>query len=97
MALSQQNLERHVQVTLPHILAIPAMIASTDLIVTVATRIANRFAKDYNLQMFSPPIALAGFDISMAWHQSTNNDKAIQWLRSELISIGQIIATGVQV
>ncbi|MGK7875594.1 MAG: LysR family transcriptional regulator [Xenococcaceae cyanobacterium] len=91
IALAQQELQRHVRVTLPHILAIPAVIASTDLIVTLATRIANRLATDYALKTFPPPIALDGFDIGMAWQNCMANDPAIQWLRGELMSIGQRI------
>ena len=87
IALSQQNKQRQVQATVPHILAIPAMIAATDLIVTVATRIANRFATDYRLQTFPPPISLDGFDVAMAWPHRMDNDPATQWLRSEITAI----------
>ncbi len=90
--LAQQGLQRHVGVTLPHVLAIPAAIASTDLIVTLATRIADRFAADYALKAFSPPIDLASFEIAMAWPNRMTNNPAIQWLRSELRNIGQAIS-----
>jgi DNA-binding transcriptional LysR family regulator len=91
--LSQQGLQRYVGVTLPHVLAIPAVIASTDLIVTLATRIAKHLATDYALKTFLPPIALDGFDIAMAWSNRMTNDLAIQWLRCELREIGQAIVT----
>lgn len=91
--LSQQGLHRHVGVTLPHVLAIPALIASTDLIVTLATRIAKHLATDYALKTFSPPILLDSFEIVMAWSNRMTNDIAIQWLRSELREIGQEIVT----
>ncbi len=91
--LSQQGLQRYVGVTLPHVLAIPAVIASTDLIVTLATRIANRFATDYGLKTFPPPIALDSFEIAMAWSNRMDNNLAIQWLRRELMEFGQAIST----
>lgn len=84
VALSQQGLQRHVGVTLPHVLAIPASIASTDLIVTLATRIAKHFATEYALKTFMPPISLDSFEIAMSWSSRMSNDMAIQWLRSEL-------------
>lgn len=90
--LSQQGLQRYVGVTLPHILAIPAVIASTDLIVTLATRIANRFATDYALKTFPPPIVLDSFEIAMAWSNRMDNNLAIQWLRRELMEFGQAIS-----
>jgi DNA-binding transcriptional LysR family regulator len=91
--LLEQGFQRHVGVTLPHILAIPAVIASTDLIVTIASRIANHFATDYSLKTFSPPIALDSFEIAMAWPSRMTHDSAIQWLRNELIEIGQAIVS----
>ena len=91
LVLEKQNLQRHVRVTLPHVLAVPAMIASTDLVVTVATRIADRFATDYNLKAFVPPISLDGFDVAMAWQPRMTDDRAIQWLRNELVAVAQTI------
>jgi DNA-binding transcriptional LysR family regulator len=89
--LSQQGLQRHVGITLPHVLAIPALIASTDAIVTLATRIAKHFETDYALKTFSPPIALDSFKIVMAWPNRMTNNLDIQWLRNELREIGRAI------
>lgn len=91
MALAKHNQQRHVQITLPHILAIPAVIASTDLVVTIASRIANRLTLDYALTTFPPPISLDGFDLVMAWHPRLTHDPAIVWLRREIAAIGQSI------
>jgi hypothetical protein len=55
--------------------------------------IGDRFAVEYSLQTFPPPIALDGFDIAMAWQSRMVNDRASQWLRSEFIAIGEMIST----
>jgi DNA-binding transcriptional LysR family regulator len=83
--------DRRVRLTLPHVLAVPAAVAATDGIVTMATRIAQRLAVDYHLQVLPPPIALASFPVAMAWRSVVTNDPAIQWLRGELMSIGAAI------
>jgi DNA-binding transcriptional LysR family regulator len=94
-ALSQQGLQRHVSLTLPHVLSVPAVIASTDSIVTLATRIAKHFATEYALKTFMPPISLDSFEIAMSWSNRMSNDIAIQWLRSELREVAQeIVAAG---
>jgi DNA-binding transcriptional LysR family regulator len=85
--LAQQDLQRRVRLTLPHVLAVPAAVAATDGIVTIATRIAQRFAADYKLQVLRPPIPVDGFQVAMAWRSPLTNDPAIQWLRGELVSI----------
>jgi DNA-binding transcriptional LysR family regulator len=85
--LAKQDLERRVRLTLPHVLAVPAVVAATDGIVTIATRIAQRFAADYSLQVLVPPIDAGSFQVAMAWRSPLTNDPAIQWLRGELRSI----------
>lgn len=85
--LTQQGLQRHVRLTLPHVLAVPAAIAATDCIVTLASRIAHSLAADYHLKLFAPPIEIDGFEIAIAWKPQMANDPAIQWLRGELRSI----------
>ena len=78
---------RRVRLTLPHVLAVPAAIAATDCIVTLATRITKRFAADYGLNRLSPPIVLSEFEIAMAWSVRTANEPISQWLRTELRGI----------
>jgi DNA-binding transcriptional LysR family regulator len=83
--------ERRVRLTLPHVLAVPAMVAATDGIVTIAARIAQQFAQSEQLQILPPPIDLAGFEVAMAWRSVVTHDPAIQWLRRELENIGRAI------
>jgi DNA-binding transcriptional LysR family regulator len=93
--LAQQGWERRVRLTLPHVLAVPAAVAATDGIVTIASRIAHQLAASYDLQILSPPILLGrgsaneinDFQVAMAWRSALSNDPAIQWLQSELRSI----------
>jgi DNA-binding transcriptional LysR family regulator len=80
--------ERRVRLTLPHVLAVPAAVAATDGIVTLAARIGDRLAGNYGLQVLAVPIALAGFPVAMAWRSIAQSDPAIVWLRGELGAIG---------
>ncbi len=91
-ALTDRGLPaRRVRLTLPHVLAVPAAVAATDGIVTVATRIAQRLAGDYHLQLLPPPIALESFQVATACRSVVANDPAIQWLRGELLRTVQLI------
>jgi DNA-binding transcriptional LysR family regulator len=85
--LSEQGLQRRVRLTLPHVLAVPAAIAATDCLVTLATRIAGRLAADYGLCQLPPPIPLEAFNISMAWPTRTANEPVVKWLRAELKAV----------
>jgi DNA-binding transcriptional LysR family regulator len=89
--LAQQGLQRRVRLTLPHVLAVPAAIAATDDLVTLASRIAHALAANHKLKLFPPPIALDSFTMAMAWKSRTTENPSIQWLRSELMAIGSLI------
>ena len=75
---------RRVMLTLPHFVAAPAIVSATDLIATVAGRVAMQFARTYNLRIFRPPLALPSFDIAMAWRRRSQFDPAGQWLRDQV-------------
>ncbi len=89
--LAKHGWERRVRFTLPHVLAVPAAVAATDGIVTLASRIAERLAPEDRLQILAPPIDVGDFQVSMAWRSLLTTDPAIQWLQGELRSICEII------
>ncbi len=85
--LARQGWTRQVRFTLPHVLAVPAAVAATDGIVTIASRIAKQLAASYKLQTLSPPIEVDNFQVAMAWRSALTSDLAIQWLQHELVAL----------
>jgi DNA-binding transcriptional LysR family regulator len=79
-----ENHQRRVAVTLPHFLAAPAIVATTDYVMTIARRIALQAARTYKLSVFPPPVRLTGFDVVMAWHPRGEGDAATAWLRDQI-------------
>jgi len=75
---------RRVAVTLPHFLAGPAIVARTDFVMTIAGRIARKYSELYSLRVFSPPLAVPGFEVAMAWPTRREADPAIHWLRTHI-------------
>lgn len=87
--LSQQGLSRHVAVSVPHFLVASFILAQTDLIATLAQRVAESFAQMQSLQILSSPVDLTGFSISMRWHQSRQSQSEQVWLRSQIDHVSQ--------
>jgi hypothetical protein len=54
--------------------------------------IGDRFAMEYCLQTFPPPIALDGFDITITSQSCMGNDRTLQWLGDEFMVIGEMIS-----
>lgn len=87
--LDQRGFKRDVALRVPHFLVIPKIIADTDLVVTVPSRVASAFADQTELQVHPLPISIPSFDVSLFWHPRFENDPAISWFRSLLIQLFQ--------
>ncbi|HYG45694.1 MAG TPA: LysR family transcriptional regulator, partial [Bordetella sp.] len=66
--MQSMGVSREVAVQVPHMLAIPAMLAATDLIATVAHRVARTFADLHPLRIVPHPLPLGSFSVSQIWH-----------------------------
>lgn len=91
-ALARIGRERNVVLTLPHFLVAPAIIAASDLIMTMPHSVAVAFQAGWPLRLFPPPIAVDGFDIALAQHPRSVGDPPIDWLRSEIGGVSAEIA-----
>src|SRR5690606_11428189 len=82
--LIRKGYERRVALRLSHFLAIPLIVASTDLIVTIPTMLAESYLPKSQLKIIEPPIDFPEYTISQYWHARCHNDPGHRWLR-ELI------------
>ena len=89
--LSRQNCSRHIALSIPHFLVAPFVLAETDLIATLAHRVARAFARHQSLKLLPMPLEMDDFTVSMHWHQATEKSPACQWMRSLIAEISQQI------
>lgn len=87
--LEAMGRSRRIALTLPHFLVAPFIIAQSDLVMTLPSRVVDFLAVEHALRSFTPPLALKGFDMVMAWHARSAADPPVQWLRRLL---GEIAA-----
>ncbi|MDX2211755.1 MAG: LysR family transcriptional regulator [Oculatellaceae cyanobacterium bins.114] len=88
-ALNDQNLERRIALTTPHMLVLPFAIASSDLVAAIPHRIALQLAKICQLTIFELPIQTKPWTISMVWSTLSDQDEANYWLRNTIKAIAQ--------
>jgi len=69
-----------------HFSAIGAL-AGTELVMSVPARLAE-VGQRLGLVTFDLPLTLAGFDYSLIWHQRSEGDPALDWLRGLVRSDG---------
>ncbi|HSI05496.1 MAG: LysR family transcriptional regulator [Myxococcota bacterium] len=84
-ALAKVGRSRHIAFTTANFLVAPQVVAKTDLIITLASRIARVFMRRLPLVQVPPPVALPGFRVAMVWHERTDTDPAHRFLREQLV------------
>lgn len=95
-ALNEQNLERRIAFTTPHMMVLPFAIASSNLVAALPCRIALRLAAVCDLTIFELPVITKPWMVSMLWSVLSDQDEANCWLRNAIKAISQKVETGSQ-
>jgi DNA-binding transcriptional LysR family regulator len=86
--LAALGLERRVSLSRPQFLVAPFVVADTDLVATLASRVAMRFAAaNLGITVHQPPITLAEWPLAMMWHRRADEHPTMNWLRDRLAEI----------
>ncbi|HEY8075630.1 MAG TPA: LysR family transcriptional regulator [Labilithrix sp.] len=88
-ALARMKKKRRVALEIPHFLVAPYVIGETDLVITLAARVAERFASTLGLVSVAPPVELPGFAMAMAWHERRHVDPAHAWFRKLVADVAR--------
>jgi DNA-binding transcriptional LysR family regulator len=79
--LAEKGLKRRVALHVTHFLAIPLIVANTDLIVTIPAMLAESYLPAGNIKLLAPPVKLPVYSIKQYWHERFHEDAANRWLR----------------
>lgn len=84
-ALFVHGQTRNVALSAPGFLVVPEIIARSDMIALVPSRVA----KDRNdqIQIFDPPLPVTGFDMALVWHDRTTTHPLYRWLRDQIMPL----------
>jgi len=82
-----QGLGARIAARVPHFLVVPMILARTDLIVTVPSRVAAIFAQTGNFKILPLPLRMPSFEVRLHWHQRFNQDPANRWLREVMTDL----------
>jgi DNA-binding transcriptional LysR family regulator len=79
--LAQRGIERKVAMRVPHFLAVPNIIASTDLLCVVPRQLAEVYAAYGQVRLVPLPVKSESFRVSQFWHTRFDLDQGSRWLR----------------
>lgn len=79
--LEEKGLTRRIALRVPHFVAALALVAQSDLVLTVPFGLAQSCAKHYQLKIIPFPMQQNGFTYSVVWHERYMKDAGHIWLR----------------
>jgi DNA-binding transcriptional LysR family regulator len=79
--LEKAGVGRSTRFRVPHFTAVPYIVSSSDLVVTVPQKLAERAGVPFGLTWITPPLELPTLQTNMFWHRRFNQDPGNQWLR----------------
>lgn len=82
--LEAQGLTRRVVMSLPHFLFIPTLLARSDMVAMLPSRMLGELLGD--LRTWPVPLELPGYDMVMVWHERSHLDPAHSWLRDQVVT-----------
>jgi DNA-binding transcriptional LysR family regulator len=85
--LKKKGLIATPRVTVPQFMVLPLVIASSDLLVIMPSRLAKAFSQLVAIKVFEPPVPLKPYDIKVYWHERFDRDFSSRWLRSTLVKL----------
>lgn len=84
--LAQQGISRNVVARVPQFTVLPQLLADSDLVVILPSRVAELYAAQGGLRALPLPVAIAKFDVRLHWHARQDAVSSHRWLRDELIA-----------
>jgi DNA-binding transcriptional LysR family regulator len=79
--LEATGIQRAVHLRVPHFVAIPFIVETTDLIVTAPEKLGAALAQRLAIRVVPHPIRLPEFQVNQFWHRRFRQDAANVWLR----------------
>jgi DNA-binding transcriptional LysR family regulator len=93
-ALADIRLRREAATVTPDIMAVPWIVAETDLVGTVPRRLAHCFARTLALRVLKPPLSLPDAVLGIRWHDDGERDPVIRSVREHVLEAGRHLTGG---
>jgi DNA-binding transcriptional LysR family regulator len=85
--LERAGHKRDAALRVPHFMVVPMIVAHTDRIVTVPSRVARIFESLMQVRILAMPIRIPAFDVALFWHPRFTQDSGVAWMRALMIEL----------
>ena len=91
-ALAKQGLKRRLALTLPQMYAAPLLVARSDMIATLLSRVVAGSGQSEALDVLEAPVDLDPVTFLMAWHRRNDAHPAQRWFRETMAGLSDSLA-----
>lgn len=85
--MAESGLTLNIALQVPHMLAAPMIVMNSDYLLTLPTRVAQRYANLLGLELLPLPFHYPPFALSLVWHERAHRDAGTTWLRQTIQSV----------
>jgi DNA-binding transcriptional LysR family regulator len=85
--LAKQRVQRNVALRVPGFHVLPMIIANSDLLAVIPSRLAQAFVSHVPIKVLPLPISIPPFDIRIYWHERYDHDPALCWFRTAFVKL----------
>ncbi len=85
--LKKQGLMAIPRLTVPQFMVLPLVIAHSDILVIMPSRLAKAFSQLVSIKVLRPPVSLRPYDIKLYWHERFDRDSSNRWLRRSFVEL----------
>lgn len=89
--LEKLGLQRRVGLSVPGFLAVPSIVAASDIIALIPRSLAQHWPEAKTLRQFTVPVDVGSFSVDIAWHKRSEKDLAVQTVVNLTIDISREI------
>jgi DNA-binding transcriptional LysR family regulator len=82
--LSQQGIQRNVVARVPQFTVLPQLLAQSDLLVILPSRVARLYEAQGGLRALPLPLQIPPFEVRVHWHPRQESLAAHRWIREEV-------------
>ena len=87
LILLEQGLKRRIMLTVNQFAVAPQLVAGSDLLAILPTRIVEMSGVLDQLHLTPPPLEIPPSNLKMMWHERNHSDSSQAWLRSQLVNL----------
>jgi DNA-binding transcriptional LysR family regulator len=85
--LAKHRVQRNIVLRVPGFHVLPMIIANSDLLAVIPSRLAESFVSHVPIKVLPLPIPIPPYDICIYWHERYDHDPPLRWFRRAFVDL----------